>query len=160
MSKSKQPELLDYIPMDDDGYTLDAYIAARPLLHNAVRIKYRPTPVQDRSLLIDVNRQVDEKRFAKHLSDWIASHIVMWDLVQKTEQGVTVPLEITTKTVMSLKPQLWLRLVNIVCWGSDGGDPDPEWTNEETLSDAERELKAVLNKQNKADAALEDLQKN
>ena len=160
MTKSKQPELLDYIPMDDDGYTLDAYIAARPLLHNAVRIKYRPTPVSDRALLIDVSRQVDEKRFAKHMAEWIAKHIVSWDLKVRNADGITEPMPIETKTILSVKPQLWLRLVNIVCWGTDGGDTDPNWTDEESMSDAERELQAVLNKQNRADATLDDLQKN
>lgn len=160
MSKKKQPEILNYLPMDDDGYTLSAYISARPLLHTAARFTYRPTSVQDRALLIDVNRQVDEKRFSTHLSDWIASHIVTWDLTKKAKDGVSIPLEITSQAVMSLKPQLWLRLVNIVCWGSDGGDPDPEWTDEETMSDAERELQAVLNKRNKIDVTLDQLQKN
>jgi hypothetical protein len=160
MSKKKQPEILDYYPTDDDGYTLEAYISERPLLHSAVRIKYRPTPVMDRALLIDVNRQVNEKRFAKHLSDWLADHIVSWDLKSQKPDGTFEPMPIDTKAVLSIKPQLWLRLVNIVCWGSDGGDPDPDWTDEETVSDAERELQAVMNKRNKVDAVLDQLQKN
>ena len=160
MSKSKQPELLDYIPMDDDGYTLEAYISARPLLHNAVRIKYRPTPVMERALLIDVSRQVDEKRFAKHMAGWVAEHLVSWDLKIRSEDGTLTTMPIDAKSVISVKPQLWLRLVNIVCWGTDGGDTDPDWTDEEALSDAERELQAVMGKRNKSDAVLDELQKN
>jgi hypothetical protein len=160
MTKKQQPVVLDYIPSDDDGYTIDAYIAPKMLIHNAVRITYRPTPVMDRALLLDVAKQVDEKRFTRHLSEWVVRHLVTWDVTKTLADGTVVPLEKTVQAVMNLKPALWRRVVDIVCWGSDGGDSDPEWSISESLTDAERELQAVLERQNRHDVIVGDLQKN
>lgn len=160
MSKKPQPVVLDYIPLDDDGYTIEAYISAKPLIHSAVRLSYRPTPVIERALLLDVAKQTDEKRFTRHLSEWVVRHVVTWDITQKLPDGTVVPFEKTVQNVMSLKPSLWRRIVDIVCWGSDGGDSDPEWSTDESLSDAERELEAILSKQNRNDLIVGDLQKN
>lgn len=143
MSKKKQPEILDYYPTDDDGYTLDAYISALPKVHNAVRISFRPTYVTDRALLVEANRKLDEKKFAVHLSDWAAKHLVSWSIQEKVG-GQLVPMPITTENILKLKPQLWSRLTTIVCWG-DGGDQDPEATEDTT---------------ERTDSTVDQLQKN
>lgn len=160
MSQSKKrPQTIDYIPTDDDGYSEDAYIAPKELVHNAVRFTYRPTPVEERALMIDVNRSVDERRFAVHCSKFLASRIIRWDIVENTPNG-SVPMPLTVDNVIRLKPALWMRLVNIVIWGTEGGDPDPEWEATKATSDAEVLLEAVLAGKNRADAKLEAQQKN
>lgn len=162
MSQSKKrPQTIDYIPTDDDGYSEDAYIAPKELVHNAVRFTYRPTPVEERALMIDVNRSVDETRFAAHCSRFLAKRIIRWDIVEKTTDGsAPMPMPLSESNIMRLKPALWMRMVNIVIWGTEGGDPDPEWEASKATSDAEVLLEAILARKNRADAKLEALQKN
>ncbi len=123
MSKKKQAEILDYYPTDDDGYTLDAYIQGVPRVHNQQWIAYRPTYITDRALLLEANRKLDEKRFTEHLSEWAAKHLVSWTIQQKIGDAL-VSMPITAENIQKLKPQLWTRIIGIVCWG-EGGDQDP-----------------------------------
>lgn len=152
--------LLDYHPTDDDGYTLPCYIAPKPRMHNAVRFAYRPTRIVDRATLIEVNGNVAEKAFSLYLAEWMAKRIVSWSLKQVGPDGMMVPMPITPANLLTLKSPLWLRLINIVVWGSDAGDEDPERSKQENLSQAEIELQAALEKANLMDLQLRELEKN
>jgi hypothetical protein len=152
--------MLDYYPASDDGYTLSAYYQPNPRVHGPIRIKYRPTPILDRATLLEVRNTTNEKTFSLYLSKWMQTKIVGWSIKIVNAHGELVPMPITAENILQLKPPLWKRLVDTVCWGFDGGDEDPEVPSPDRLPDAERELQAILAKQGQVDAKVEELQKN
>lgn len=151
-------ELLDYFP-DDDGFTLKAYIKAFPLVHNEVRIQYRPVELLERAVLLTFKEKNYEKTICQNFSEVLAKRIVSWSLTIKAGDAV-VPMEITAKNVERLKPALWVRLVNIVIWGIDGGDVDPGLSTAEIADRLASDMDALLNKQTFNDAKVEEIRKN
>lgn len=152
--------LLEYYPQTDDGYTLNAYIAPVKNIHGPIRIRFRPTFILDRANLLEVRNTTTEKLFSLYLSQWMVKQLVSWSLKKVNDHGELVPTPITVDFILQLKPPIWKRLVDIVCWGFDGGDDDPDQPSEERLTQAERELKAALEKTGQVDAMVEELQKN
>lgn len=151
-------EVLDYFP-EEDGYTLSAYIKEFPRVNNAVRIRFRPVDLIERAVLIAFKDRSYEKLITEKLSEALASRITEWT-VMKREAGMLVPLEISKENILRLKPALWIRLVNIVIWGIDGGDLDPGMTEKEIDDQLESDLDAVLTGNPVIDKRLEDLRKN
>jgi hypothetical protein len=154
------PPLLDYIPNDDDGYTLDAYIESVPRLHNSVRVSYRPTEILERAVLIEINRASTEKDVSVRFAELLEKKITKWDIQQRTKDGVLVPLPISKANVLRLKPSLWLRLLNIVLWGSDGGDVDPGQPMESMAKQTDADFDALLRGEKIVDVRLEADRKN
>ncbi len=142
MSTSVQPVLLDYYP-DDEDYTLDAYIAAVPMTSNEVRFKYRPTDIIERSVYLAFREKATEKAVTEKLSAVMAAKIASWNLVRK-EGNAIVPMEITADWVKRLKPSIWMRLVNVVVWGMDGGDPDPGIADHLQPSEVDDDMAALM----------------
>ena len=155
-----KPALLDYFP-DDDGYTLDAFIAAVPLMHNDVRIKFRPTDIPERSIYIAFRDKANEKALTEKLGNILASKIESWNLTRQVGENEFVPMEIIPDRIKRLKPILWMRLVNIVVWGVDGGDLDPGFTAKQMSDELENDINALMEKgQAIIDKRLEDARKN
>jgi hypothetical protein len=158
-SQTRGPVLLDYIP-EDDGYTLDAYIAGRLALHNPVRITYRPTDSITRAVLVNVVQgSQKEREILKHLAAYLQTRIVSWSIQEVTE-GVTRTLPITAANLLRLKPFLWERLCDIVIWGRSGGDADPSIPKTVEEDEFDEEFAAVLAGSKPVDAKVETLQGN
>lgn len=158
-SPAKPPVLLDYFP-DDDGYTLDAYIGAVPMLNNEVRFKFRPTDILERSIYLAFREKHAEKAITEKFSQVIAAKIESWSLVRREGETV-VPMEITPDRIKRLRPPLWMRLINIVIWGVDGGDIDPGLSTVEMGDQIEADMEALLDKsQAIIDKRLEEARKN
>lgn len=152
-------ELLDYIP-DDDGYTLEAYLAAKPLMHNEVRFTYRPLELPERATMLNILDRGDEKVSAKAFSAVLASRISKWTITQKLADGTRIPMVIAEKEVSRLKPLLWRRLVNIVILGVEAGDQDPDKVEKDESAEIQVELDSILNKTRVADERIEADRKN
>jgi hypothetical protein len=113
----------------DDGYTETAYIEERTGIHPAVRIKYRPTPVTDRTQVIDAMRLVTSKNRTREnemLADAIVAKLASWDFLNDDGSSMDGVPEPSRANVLKLKPTLYDRLASIVFYGVDGGDTDPQ----------------------------------
>ena len=152
-------QLLNYFP-DDDGYTLDAYIAPTARLTTAVRFSYRPTEIVDRALLWEVNTKHSEKEVSKKFAEVLATKIVKWDIEMMGPDKVLVPMPINVSSILRLKPALWIRILNIVIWGVDGGDVDPAIPADEMKAKIDREFEELLKGGRPVDVAVEALRKN
>jgi hypothetical protein len=154
-----KPDLLDYFP-DDDGYTLDAYLSPVPLIHNEVRIKFRPTDILERSVYLAFREKASEKQITEKLANVLAGKIESWNLVERTKDAV-VPMPILPEKIKRLKVSLWMRLVNIVIWGVDGGDVDPGLPTKEMGDQIDSDMEALMDKsQAIIDKRLEEARKN
>lgn len=142
MSSSKTPVLLCYYP-DDEDYTLDAYIAAVPMITNEVRFKFHPTGIDERSVYLAFREKATEKAVTEKLSNVMAAKIESWNLVRR-EGDAVVPMEISVAWIKRLKPSIWMRLVNIVVWGVDGGDPDPGIVDGKPSSEVDADIEALM----------------
>lgn len=158
MTQIQQP-LLDYIP-DDDGYTLPAYIAPLQMLHNAVRFTYRPVDILERAIFVEVNRKGSEKLVNEKFAEAMAKKLTEWDIQQRTKDGTLLPLPITKNNILRLKPALWVRMLNIVLWGVDGGDLDPDIPRDEIDKETDSDFDAILAGQRIGEARLEGDRKN
>lgn len=93
----------------NDGLTLDATIEARPGLHPALRVKYRP------ALPEKVNGYLKELRLSgkAHTDagvDLLAEHLVSWDA--KDDAGNEVP--ISPRVLRRIYQPLLERLLDLV----------------------------------------------
>jgi len=158
MTPIPQP-LLDYIP-DDDGYTLDAYIGPLQMLHNAIRFSYRPVDILERAIFVEVNRSGSEKDVNSKFAEVMAKKVTEWDIQQRTKDGTLIPLPVTRNNILRLKPSLWVRMLNIVLWGVDGGDLDPDIPRDEILKATDLDFEAILAGQRIGDVRLEGDRKN
>lgn len=108
------------IPLDNDGYTLSAYIKGVPRLHPDVRFRYRPTEhlerVRTEKEIANCGNDTEAKEML--LAEVIAKKIVSWD-VKGAQPNVATILRIRSKVFID-------RLANIVYFGIEGGDTDPE----------------------------------
>jgi hypothetical protein len=150
--------VLDYLP-DEDGYTLSAYIRENPRIHNEVRFKFRPVDVIERSVLIAFKDRNYEKTITEKFCEVLAARITEWS-VHSQSAGAPVPMEISTATVRRLRPSLWIRLVNIVIWGIDGGDVDPTLEVKQMDQQLESDMDAVLAGTPIVEKRVEELRKN
>lgn len=151
-------EILDYIP-EDDGYTLPCYVKASPRLHNEVRFRFRPVDIVERSVLMAFKDRNYEKAIAEKFCEILAAKIVEWSLRMRLNDTV-VPAPIDPKFIRRLQPSLWIRLVNIVIWGVDGGDLDPEAGVKELEKQLDADMQAIIDGKGVVDARVEDLRKN
>ena len=105
-----------------DGLTEKAFIAAVPRLHGEVRIKFRPPTTERLNRFIDGLKKQSLVALAKAETEAMATNIVEWDL--KDPDGALLPIK--NATVAALQTTLFNRLKDIVIYGRDGGDADPE----------------------------------
>jgi hypothetical protein len=151
-------EILDYLP-EDDGYTLPAYIKPIPRLHNEVRFRFRPLDIIERSVLMAFKDRSYEKEIAKKFCEILAVKISEWSIQMRSGDTI-VPMPIDPIYIQKLKPPLWIRLVNIVIWGMDGGDLDPAASLKEMEKQLDVDVQAIVEGARVIDARVEDLRKN
>ena len=96
--------------------------AAVPRLHGEVRIKFRPPTTERLNRFIDGLKKQSLVALAKAETEAMATNIVEWDL--KDPDGALLPIK--NATVAALQTTLFNRLKDIVIYGRDGGDADPE----------------------------------
>lgn len=159
MPQARNQPLLNYFP-DEDGYTLSAYIAGVPRLHGPVRVRYRPTEQLERAVLLEVNQNHSEKEVTKKFAAVMASKLSEWDVEQLGPSEVMIPMPITPENMLRLKPALWIRLINIMLWGADGGDVDPDLNIEEIKKQVDADYEAILKGDKIGDARLDAERKN
>lgn len=122
--------LLGYIP--DDGYTIDGYLAEVPRLHRAVRFKFRPMLVRDRTIYyrkVEGLKPEDQDRYRARL---LREYLKEWDF--KAPDGTTT-LPLTADNFLRVGPELFLKLFLVIS-GVVPFDPDPDKAQE----DFDREL--------------------
>ncbi|WP_417744845.1 hypothetical protein [Rosistilla oblonga] len=141
-------ETLNYIP--DDGYTENAYLAPRHGISTAIRFQYRPTPPNARTQLLEGVKKHTAERQEAMFSAAAARSIVSWDIAGKDGEL----LEVTAANIMRLKWQVYNRIHSIVIFGTDGGDIDPDASDNEKNELADAELDAILGKKPLADVKL------
>lgn len=105
-----------------DGLTLKAYVAPSPRLHGEVRLEYRPSTVTELNRFLDGLKNRSLAALAKAEAAAVAKKLVAWDVTDHDGNPVD-PCEVA---VLSLHPNLFRRLKEIVVYGTDGGDADPE----------------------------------
>ena len=157
-SVNSQDVLLDYFP-EEDGYTLAAYIAEVPRLHNAVRFRFRPVDLIERSILLAFKDRNYEKAITEKFCELLSQRITEWSLTERTGE-TSLPMAVTAAKIRRLRPTLWTRLVNIVIWGVDGGDADPGLSIDKLSDRLDADMEAILANRPVIDQQIEDLRKN
>ncbi|MEM1225902.1 MAG: hypothetical protein AAGJ40_09395 [Planctomycetota bacterium] len=122
----------------DDGQTITRFIAAKPRMHHAVRLTFRPVPTNDHNAesakAIRCLERGDKEGFDKEVFDIIGNRLISWEFIEAS--GKPVPRvpgptpEVIAKTVRPLQN----RIVDIVYAQNDGGDEDPFDTEAESTS--------------------------
>jgi hypothetical protein len=122
------PTICDFI---DDGYTEEAYIAARAGFYGEHRFKYRPMLAKATAAMAEKADRSLDGSIADDRADAIAKHLLLWDM--RDSKGSLVP--ITAANLKRLKPTLFMRLFNLLA-GYDPSDADP--TAPDPAADVER----------------------
>lgn len=107
-----------------DGYSReDGFIKEEPRLYNALRFKWRPVTVQQRSVvyrLMDDAVAANDPNKAESISaDAMVRALISWDL--KDQNGKDVPISVAN--VLRLQPNLGVRLFRILM-GREAPDED------------------------------------
>ena len=114
---------------NDDGYTEIAYIEARERMYPAVRFNYRPIRVLDRVNIMEELRELNRKGRSQNAESMIATEIAnrvtSWEFLDPQGDVIDESPEPTKKSVLCLKPQLFVRFADVILYGTDGGDMDP-----------------------------------
>lgn len=107
----------------DDGFTLDGRLNAVERLYPALKFKYRPILITNRSAIFSaIAKCGDDSTKAEAIAARaIKAQLVEWDL--KNRKGELVPLEVAS--ILRLQPTLNQRLFS-VCMGSSAPDADPD----------------------------------
>lgn len=106
----------------DDGLFEKAYIKEVPGLYPECRIEYRPILPEERSKIFqkyDSIKEADAK--SRLLGMEASSRLKSWSLIDKLGN----PVEPSARNFMRLKTALFTRLTDILVFGVDGGDLDP-----------------------------------
>lgn len=104
-----------------DGYTQNAYIAPAPRHHPALRFRFRPLMVEERSRLLSENSKLPAKDATRNTARVVAARLESWDATDKKGDSIAVSAD----SLLRLRPALYDRLLAIV-YGIDGSDEDPE----------------------------------
>ena len=111
-----------HVVPDDDGYTLSRYIDGVPRQYGALRFRYRPVSAIRRAKFRDGAKPGDnEETLLRRCAKGVAQCLIDWDA--KDIKNNYLPK--TDAGVLQLHPQLLTRLINIVVYSIEGGDPDP-----------------------------------
>lgn len=138
--------------VSEDGWTLAGYVAAVPNGHPEIRFTYRPTPIEERELMVTaINRVPDTDPLGANrlLAKYLASKVKSW----------SIALPLIADSMLRLKPLIWLRLRDIVIYGTGVSDTDPEWKQESTDPATIDKLLAELQSR-PGETVVEELAKN
>lgn len=104
------------------------FIKEREGIHCAVRIRFKPTSIVDRTAVIDQMTRVPDGQRSKAdklYAQALAERIVGWDFLDSEGKEYPDMPNPSLGDIMQLKPELFARIGLIVFYGNDGGDPDP-----------------------------------
>jgi hypothetical protein len=93
----------------DDGYTLDAVVAAAPGVHPEVRLAYRPCTHDQRNRYLKASADPDKRAAAA--AELVAKHVQSWDL--KKRDGADVP--VAKESALRVQPLLLDKVVDLLC---------------------------------------------
>ncbi len=129
---------------NEDGYTETRYIEARRGLHPSMRVTFRPTPVLDKASTLDtVRRNIADGRSAKAdalIAEAMASRLVGWEFLDDDGKPVDGMPKPGKNELLSLKPELFVKVSAIVFYGDSGGDVDPADGKQPTKVDEQLEI--------------------
>ncbi len=111
-------ETLDYIP-EDDGFTFPCYLAPVPRMNNPIRFRFRPTPPEERAILVQIGKDKSEMLISKKLASYMASRVVEWDIQQRVGDQL-VPLPINEKELLAFAIAFVASISEYCCVGSRG----------------------------------------
>lgn len=131
----------------EDGYTQQAFVAALPNVHPALRFKFRPMLAEDRDTINDALGRMDVAASHKAVVGAMATRIVSWSATKA--DGTALPVDATS--IRALRPRLFDRLYSIIS-GREGGDSDPEQAAANYRADADAALQAAIEGRRPADA--------
>jgi hypothetical protein len=118
-----------------------------------------------RAMLLEVRRRTNEEKFTEILVAELTKHLVSWSVKMraniKDPASPLVAMPIEPGFVKRIRVPLLLRMIDIVIWGVDGGDPFPAEESESTESDDfEKRMKALLEEPKPVAEQIEADQKN
>lgn len=117
----------------DDGYTRRAYIAARPGVHGALEIVYRPMLAEERDTLYAAVERKQPREQVRMIAIAIAERVESWSAAD---------VAVSADNVRRLQPALFNRVYNLIngSLGSDaypdGSMPDEDEDNRDALAGA------------------------
>lgn len=141
----------------DDGYTEDGFIDAVPrLFDKPLRFKFRPCLPEQKAKIVAKLRVAKADESERIHAVALAETVTEWDLVNKA--GDAQPLK--AQSFLRLKPFLLSRLADIVIYGVEGGDVDPNWPTDKKKDHDETAGLSVLTGEVFADQRDGDNEKN
>lgn len=145
----------------DDGYTVTRYLSARPGIHDALLVTFRPMlPEQIEEVDDGVKRSPGRRRISLQAIA-IARQLRSWSSCYPDHDGKpdpARPVPITSDTIAALNYLLLADLKGLV-WGTMAGDPIPG-ASPEAESEYMRSLEAELAGKQPGSTTLEADQKN
>lgn len=115
-----------------DGLTEKAYIGPFERLYGELYIEYRPTTSEQVNRFLDgIKNRNSLAALGKAEVTAVFTKLVSWSL--QDDEGNEIPLSVDN--VARLQPVLLKRVTNIVIYGTDGGDQDPESQQDSELAD-------------------------
>jgi len=130
-------KVLNYI---DDGYTLTAYIAAVPGVHDECEIKYRPALPRQRAGIFEAIGKKKAAEAEDIAARSIAEYVKDWDNIRDSAGN---EITVSTHAASHLPPKLSHRMFQIVM-GNEGGDERPDDSPSETPSAIDDEVERIL----------------
>jgi hypothetical protein len=109
-----------------DGYTQPGYIQPVDRLHDAMRFRFRPVLIEERSRLSDLATTVSSAGYLRQMAALLAEKLVTWDVTDHLGNEV----EVSAANLLRLQPELLLKLERIVL-GVLPSDVDPRWSAEQ-----------------------------
>lgn len=116
--------------VNEDGYNESAFIDGVRGVHGPLRIRFRPTPLIDRSNTIERIRKEaatgEVGKAEKILAVAMTPQLLSWEFLDDLGQpvdGIPAP---SLQGLLNLKPQLFNKIASIVFYGDNGGDVDPD----------------------------------
>lgn len=112
----------------EDGYTIDGYIDAMPLMYPDVRFTFRPMLEEEINRFSEAYGAKPLDKYSGAVADALAERVKSWS-IQNSKGSV---VDISSANMKRLHPVLFKRLMGIV-WGSAPSDVDPTWTDAQKL---------------------------
>lgn len=138
-----------------DGCEEKGYIEPQRNLHPGMRFKFRPFLIDERTRLLALNRELTADAQHQNTLEQIAVRITEWNLRDRNGQ----PIPIAAKTLGTLKPKLYDRVLGIIT-GLDGSDDDPQASAGEKHDASTDQRAAVEQSRPVGDVRLERQEKN
>jgi len=145
----------------DDGWTLPGYFEAVPNLHGPMRFRYRPFTRPEKDALLSI-AQSNGQAVDARMAETVASRIKSWNVKEAptTKDSKPAVAPINAASVKQLAPLIWQRLLGLIVYGSDPGDRDPAWSEQDKKSHDAAVLNALATGGSVSDAMIDELEKN